>query len=30
MKNAIIENLRYAHEHGHDQDEVAEWKWSQA
>jgi xylulose-5-phosphate/fructose-6-phosphate phosphoketolase len=27
MKNAIIENMRYAHEHGRDRDEIANWTW---
>ena len=27
MKNKIIESLAYAHEHGRDQDEIANWKW---
>lgn len=27
MKNAIIENLNYATEHGKDKDEIAHWKW---
>jgi xylulose-5-phosphate/fructose-6-phosphate phosphoketolase len=27
MKNAIIENLNYAHEHGTDRPEVANWTW---
>ncbi len=27
MKNAIIENLRYAHEHGVDRPEIADWTW---
>jgi xylulose-5-phosphate/fructose-6-phosphate phosphoketolase len=27
MKNAIIDNLRYAHEHGTDRAELAEWTW---
>jgi xylulose-5-phosphate/fructose-6-phosphate phosphoketolase len=27
MKNAIIDNLRYAHEHGTDRPEVANWTW---
>ncbi len=27
MKNAIIDNLRYAHENGTDRPEVAEWTW---
>ena len=27
MKNAIIENLRYAHEHGTDRPEIAHWTW---
>jgi xylulose-5-phosphate/fructose-6-phosphate phosphoketolase len=25
--NAIIENLRYAHEHGTDRPEIANWTW---
>jgi xylulose-5-phosphate/fructose-6-phosphate phosphoketolase len=27
MKNAIIDNLNYAHEHGLDKDEITHWKW---
>ncbi|MEM0978938.1 MAG: phosphoketolase family protein [Cyanobacteria bacterium P01_H01_bin.58] len=27
MQNQIIECLAYAHEHGKDQDEIANWKW---
>jgi xylulose-5-phosphate/fructose-6-phosphate phosphoketolase len=27
MKNAIIDNLRYAHEHGTDRPEIADWTW---
>ncbi len=27
MKNAIIDNLNYAHEHGMDKDEITHWKW---
>jgi xylulose-5-phosphate/fructose-6-phosphate phosphoketolase len=27
MKNAIIENLTYAHEHGTDRAEIANWTW---
>ena len=27
MKNAIIENLHYAHEHGTDRQEISEWVW---
>ncbi|WP_026785626.1 phosphoketolase family protein [Planktothrix rubescens] len=27
MKNAIIENVNYAHEHGIDKDEIVDWKW---
>src|SRR5262245_19182895 len=27
MKNAIIENLRYAHEHGTDRAEIVNWTW---
>lgn len=27
MKNAIIENVNYAHEHGIDKDEIVNWKW---
>jgi xylulose-5-phosphate/fructose-6-phosphate phosphoketolase len=27
MKNAIIENMRYAHEHGRDRDEITNWTW---
>jgi xylulose-5-phosphate/fructose-6-phosphate phosphoketolase len=27
MKNAIIDNLRYAHEHGTDRSEIANWNW---
>jgi xylulose-5-phosphate/fructose-6-phosphate phosphoketolase len=28
MKNAIIEDLTYAHEHGRDRPEIADWVWS--
>jgi len=28
MKNAIVDNLNYAHEHGTDRREVAEWTWA--
>jgi len=28
MKNAIIENMTYAHEHGTDRPEVAQWTWT--
>jgi xylulose-5-phosphate/fructose-6-phosphate phosphoketolase len=27
MKNAIIDNLAYAHEHGRDRPEIADWTW---
>jgi len=27
MKNAIIDNMRYAHEHGADRPEIANWTW---
>ncbi|VXD23363.1 putative phosphoketolase 1 [Planktothrix serta PCC 8927] len=27
MKNAIIENVNYAYEHGMDKDEIVNWKW---
>jgi xylulose-5-phosphate/fructose-6-phosphate phosphoketolase len=27
MRNAVIENLRYAHEHGTDRPEIANWIW---
>jgi xylulose-5-phosphate/fructose-6-phosphate phosphoketolase len=27
MRNAIFDNLRYAHEHGTDRPEIAEWTW---
>jgi xylulose-5-phosphate/fructose-6-phosphate phosphoketolase len=27
MKNAILENLAYAHEHGMDRPEISEWTW---
>jgi xylulose-5-phosphate/fructose-6-phosphate phosphoketolase len=27
MKNAIIEHMRYAHEHGADKPEIANWTW---
>jgi xylulose-5-phosphate/fructose-6-phosphate phosphoketolase len=27
MKNAIIDNLHYAHEQGTDRPEVANWTW---
>jgi xylulose-5-phosphate/fructose-6-phosphate phosphoketolase len=27
MKNAIVDNLRYAHEHGADRPEVSDWTW---
>jgi len=27
MKNALIRNLRYAHEHGTDSEEIAKWVW---
>jgi xylulose-5-phosphate/fructose-6-phosphate phosphoketolase len=27
MRNAIIENMRYAHEHGADRPELANWTW---
>jgi xylulose-5-phosphate/fructose-6-phosphate phosphoketolase len=28
MKNEIIDNLKFAYEHGKDRDEVANWHWS--
>jgi xylulose-5-phosphate/fructose-6-phosphate phosphoketolase len=27
MRNAIIENTRYAHEHGTDRPEISNWVW---
>jgi xylulose-5-phosphate/fructose-6-phosphate phosphoketolase len=27
MKNAIVENLDYAHTHGTDREEIASWVW---
>jgi xylulose-5-phosphate/fructose-6-phosphate phosphoketolase len=27
MKNAIIDNQRYAHEHGRDRPEITGWTW---
>jgi xylulose-5-phosphate/fructose-6-phosphate phosphoketolase len=27
MKDAIIDNMRYAHEHGTDRDEITNWVW---
>ncbi|GMU00975.1 phosphoketolase family protein [Corallococcus caeni] len=27
MKNAILDNLAYAHEHGRDRPEIADWTW---
>jgi xylulose-5-phosphate/fructose-6-phosphate phosphoketolase len=27
MKNAIIDNLAYAHEHGRDRPEISDWAW---
>jgi xylulose-5-phosphate/fructose-6-phosphate phosphoketolase len=27
MKNAIVDNLRYAHEHGTDRPEIVDWRW---
>ncbi len=27
MRNAIIDNLRYAHEHGTDRAEISDWTW---
>jgi xylulose-5-phosphate/fructose-6-phosphate phosphoketolase len=27
MRNAIIDNMRYAHEHGADRSEIANWVW---
>jgi xylulose-5-phosphate/fructose-6-phosphate phosphoketolase len=27
MKNAIIDNMSYAHEHGTDRAELANWTW---
>jgi phosphoketolase len=29
MKNAIIDNLHYVHEHGTDRREIAGWTWPQ-
>jgi xylulose-5-phosphate/fructose-6-phosphate phosphoketolase len=26
-RNAIIDNLRYAHEHGTDRPEIVDWTW---
>ncbi|HKU39964.1 MAG TPA: phosphoketolase family protein, partial [Polyangiales bacterium] len=28
MRNEIISNMEYAHEHGHDREEIANWVWS--
>ena len=27
MRNAIIDNLNFAHTHGHDRAEITEWVW---
>jgi xylulose-5-phosphate/fructose-6-phosphate phosphoketolase len=27
MKNAVIDNLRYAHEHGTHRPEIVNWTW---
>jgi xylulose-5-phosphate/fructose-6-phosphate phosphoketolase len=27
MKNAIIDNLNFAHEHGTDRPEIVNWTW---
>ena len=27
MKNAIVDNLQYAHEHGADRPEITDWTW---
>ena len=27
MKNAVLDNMRYAHEHGTDRPEIANWTW---
>jgi len=27
MQNAIVDNIRYAHEHGADRAEIANWTW---
>ena len=27
MKNAIIDNMNYAHEHGTDPTEIVNWTW---
>jgi xylulose-5-phosphate/fructose-6-phosphate phosphoketolase len=27
MRNAILDNMRYAHEHGRDRPEIAHWTW---
>jgi xylulose-5-phosphate/fructose-6-phosphate phosphoketolase len=27
MKNAILDNLRYAHDHGRDREEITDWVW---
>jgi xylulose-5-phosphate/fructose-6-phosphate phosphoketolase len=27
MKNAIIDNMNYAHEHGADRPEITDWVW---
>jgi xylulose-5-phosphate/fructose-6-phosphate phosphoketolase len=27
MKNAILDNMRYAHEEGIDRPEIVNWKW---
>jgi len=27
MKNAILDNMRYAHAHGRDREEISDWIW---
>ena len=27
MKKAVLDNMRYAHEHGTDRPEIANWTW---
>ena len=27
MKNAILDNFAYAHEHGRDREEITDWVW---
>jgi xylulose-5-phosphate/fructose-6-phosphate phosphoketolase len=27
MRNAIIDNMNFAHAHGHDRPEITEWVW---